>query len=266
MIFVLGGNGFIGSGFARELERAGTPFEIVTRENYGDYLGRSCDVLINANGNSSKLLGRTDPKAEFRASVLSVRDSLADFRFGTYVFLSTSDVYPDPSSPELTEEHGPIEVAAQSTYGFHKYLAEQCVRHSAPAWLIIRQGGFVGPGLKKNAVFDVLHGEKVWVHLDTRFQYIHTDDSARACLSLLEQGAEGEVYNLTARGTISVREVMKLSGRVLPDPEDTAPTSFEISTAKAERRVSLPTTRDCVCRYLEQEGRLARTCEQTGQP
>ena len=257
MIFLLGGNGFVGSGFARELERAGRPFKIITRENYHEYVGLGCDVLINANGNSSKLLGRTDPKAEFRASVLSVRDSLADFSFGTYVFLSTSDVYPNPSSLNLTDESSDIDVAAQSPYGFHKYLAEQCVRHSASAWLIIRQGGFVGPGLKKNAVFDVLHGEKIWVHPDSRFQYIHTDDSAQACLALLEQGAVRDVYNVTARGTIAVRELMQLSGRTVPAPQDVAPTSFEISTAKAERRITLPTTYDCVRRYFGEEGRLA---------
>lgn len=259
MIFLLGGNGFVGSGFARELERAGTAFKIITRANYGEFVGSSCDVFINANGNSSKLLGRTDPKSEFRASVLSVRDSLEDFRFGTYVFLSTSDVYPDPSSRALTDERADLDVAAQSTYGFHKYLAEQCVRHSAPSWLIIRQGGFIGPGLKKNAVFDVLHGDKIWVHPESRFQYIHTDDSARACLALLGQGVVREVFNVSARGTISVGELMQLSGRTVPAPDDAIASSFEISTAKAETRITLPTTRDCVYRFLKEEGRMVRT-------
>jgi nucleoside-diphosphate-sugar epimerase len=257
LIFVLGGNGFVGSGYARELKRTGRQFKVITRENYGQLIGERCDIFINANGNSSKLLGRTDPKAEFRASVLSVRDSLVDFSFGTYVFLSTSDVYPNPSRPELTDESGQIDVAAQSPYGFHKYLAEQCVRHSAAKWLIIRQGGFVGPGMKKNAVFDVVHGDKIWVHPETRFQYIHTDESARYCLSLLEKGAINDVLNVTGRGTVSVREIMELSGRRPPFPDDVAPANFEISTAKAESWVNLPMTRDCLRRYLEEEGILA---------
>jgi nucleoside-diphosphate-sugar epimerase len=257
MIFLLGGAGFVGSGFARELERAGRPFEIITRQNYDQFVGRNCELLINANGNSSKLLGRTDPKAEFRASVLSVRDSLVDFSFGTYMYLSTGDVYPASPSSEHTAEASDIDIATQSHYGFHKYLAEQCVRHSAARWLIIRQGGFVGPGMKKNAVFDVLHGDKTWVHPDTRFQYIHTDDSARACLALVDEGAINDVYNVTARGSISVREVMELSGRIVAGPDDVAPTTFEISITKAAELVSLPTTYDCVHRYLAEEGRLA---------
>ncbi len=256
MIFLLGGNGFVGSGFARELERSGVPFEIITRQNYDQLVGRSCDVFINANGNSSKLLGRSDPKADFRASVVSVRDSLVDFTFGTYLFLSTSDVYPDASSPATTQEGAVIDIAAQNPYGFHKYLAEQCVRNAAQRWMVIRQGGFVGPGMRKNAVFDILHGEKGWVHPDTRFQYIHTDDSARACLDLFNSGAVNDVFNVTARGTISVREVMKLAGRTVPTPDDAVPSSFEISIAKAEQKVALPDTADCVRRFLAEEGRL----------
>jgi nucleoside-diphosphate-sugar epimerase len=257
VIFLLGGNGFVGSGVARELERRGETFEIITRQNYDQFVGRSCDLFINANGNSSKLLGKNDPKTEFRASVLSVRESLADFTFGTYMFLSTSDVYPNPGSPESTDEGLDIDIAAQSPYGFHKYLAEQCVRHAAERWLIIRQGGFVGPGMKKNAVFDVLHGEKAWVHPDTRFQYIHTDDSASAIIGLLDSGAINDVFNVTAKGTISVKEIMALSGRTVPTPDDAAPAVFEVWTAKAEGVVSLPTTQDCVRRFLTEEGRLA---------
>lgn len=257
MIFLLGGEGFVGGGFARELRRSGTPFEIISRANYQQFVGRSCDLLINANGSSSKPLARTDPKADFRASVLSVRDSLVDFRFETYLFLSTSDVYPDPSSVDTTAESSAICVSRQSPYGFHKYLAEQCVRHAAARWLIIRQGGFVGPGLKKNAVFDVLHGDKLWVHLDTRFQYIHTDDSARCCLALLDTGAVNDVYNLTAQGTISVREVMDLAGRSVPAPDDAVATAFEISTAKAAAHVELPTTEDCVRRFIAEQDRVA---------
>lgn len=257
MIFLLGGNGFVGSGVARELARSGKDFRVITRQNYAEFVGQHCDVFINANGNSSKLMGRSDPKGEFRASVLSVRDSLEDFKFDTYVFLSSSDVYPDSRSAAKTREDSVIDVASQNPYGFHKYLAERCVQNVAPRWMIIRQGGFVGPGLKKNAVFDVLHGDKAWVHPETRFQYIHTDDSARLCLELLDAGVHNEILNLTARGTISVREVMELAGRVVPTPDDAEASRFEISTEKAEALLTLPTTEACVRRFLAEQGRVA---------
>jgi hypothetical protein len=50
---------------------------------------------------------------------------------------------------------------------------------------------------------------------------------------------------------------MELSGRIVAAPDHVAPTTFEISITKAAELVSLPTTYDCVHRYLAEEGRLA---------
>jgi nucleoside-diphosphate-sugar epimerase len=250
MILVLGGDGFVGSGFARMLRAQGRKFEIVTRGNYQSYVGRACEILINANGNAKKLLAKDDPKSEFQASVASVRNSLVDFRYDTYVLLSTCDVYPDYSSSESTHEDAVIDVSRQSPYGFHKYLAELCVRHAATNWLIVRQGGFVGPGLKKNAVFDVLRGDRVWVRPESRFQYIHTDESARAVLTLLDMRIRNQIVNVTARGTISVAQIMQLAGRIIDSPEHGRPVICDISTDKAAHWLDLPSTRESVEQFL----------------
>ena len=254
MIFVIGGNGFVGSGFVRHLHSQGIAVTVVDRTNYDQLIGAECDILINANGNSKKFLAKDDPKAEFQASVVSVRNSLVDFKFKKYVFLSTSDVYPDCSKPELTREDISFNVAEQSPYGFHKHLAELCVQHAAKDWLIIRQGGFVGPGMKKNAVYDILFGEKIWVHPESRFQFIHTDDSARVVLSLIDKGVTNEIINVTARGTISAAEIMRLAGRDVPHPQDAEPVTYEISTEKTASLVELPLTSDMVRRFLTSLG------------
>lgn len=245
-IFVIGGNGFVGSAYVRLLQAAGADVTVITRANYADYVGAACDLLINANGNSKKFLSKEDPKRDFLESVTSVRNSLVDFKFNTYVFLSTSDVYADCSQPGLTREDTVLDVAAQSPYGFHKYLAEQCVTHAAKRWLIIRQGGFVGTGLKKNAVFDVLYGDKLWVHPDSRFQFIDTDISAQLVLRLVQQGVCNRVLNLTARGTVSVAEIMEWAGRQVPVSGGAVPVTYEISTDAAAALVELPDSRTCV--------------------
>lgn len=250
MIFVLGGNGFVGSAFARLFESQNVPYQIISRENYQSLAGSSCDLLINANGNSKKFLGREDPKWEFEASVTSVRNSLVDFQFKKYLFLSTSDIYPDCSNPELTHENSRPDPAAQSTYGFHKYLAEQCVQHAAPDWLIIRMGGFVGPGLKKNAVFDILNDQPLWVHPNSEFQLIHTDDSARLIMSLVDQPVTREIFNLTASGTISVQNIAHLAGKNIESNNDSQPVHYEISTEKVEQYLKLPDTESCVKKFL----------------
>ena len=123
MIFIIGGGGFVGSAFVRSCAKAGKEFSIINRQNYGEFVGKRCDVLINANGNSKKFLAQKDPLQDFDASVRSVRASLIDFRHDYYIYLSSCDVYPDCSSPETTSEDQKLDVSEQSPYGFHKYLA-----------------------------------------------------------------------------------------------------------------------------------------------
>jgi len=192
-------------------------------------------------------------EGEFQASVASVRNSLVDFRFRNYLFLSTSDIYPDCSRVELTHEDCAIDVSKQSPYGFHKYLAELCVQHGAADWLIVRQGGFVGEGLKKNVVYDVLHGDRLWVHPDSEFQFINTDDSARLIMELINKGVSREIFNLTARGTISVHKIMQLAGREVPFDGNAGSVRYEIATEKAASYLQLPDTYSCIQCYLSQD-------------
>jgi nucleoside-diphosphate-sugar epimerase len=246
MIFVIGGNGFVGSGYVRHFLSRGLPVTVVDRSNYNQLIGAECDILINANGNSKKFLAKDDPKGEFQASVVSVRNSLVDFKFKKYVFLSTSDVYPDCSQIKLTREDTTLKLDEQSPYGFHKYVAELCVQHGAKDWLIVRQGGFVGQGMKKNTVYDVLYGEKLWVHPDSRFQFINTDDSARLVMELIDRNISNQVLNLTATGTISVKEIMHLADRTVPHDPSAKSVCYEISTEKVSQYLSLPNTFDSV--------------------
>src|SRR5215468_12139449 len=114
MIFLIGGRGLVGSAFARVLEASGQPFAILDRETYPQFIGRSCSLLINANGNSSKRLASVEPLRDFDASVRTVRQSLIDFHFERYIHLSSCDVYPDCSSSAATAEDLLIDPAAQS--------------------------------------------------------------------------------------------------------------------------------------------------------
>ena len=65
MIYIIGGRGYVGSGFARYCRTRRLPHQVITRENYDEFAGTSCDVLVNANGNSRKFLADREPVAEF---------------------------------------------------------------------------------------------------------------------------------------------------------------------------------------------------------
>lgn len=250
MIFILGGRGLLGSAFARVCERRGQPFQIIDRQNYGNYAGARCDIFVNANGNSRKPLAKTEPLREFDASVRSVRASLIDFPCDQYVHLSSCDVYPDCSSPEFTKEDQRFDPAHQSPYGFHKYLAEECVRHAAGNWLIFRLGGFVGPGLKKNAVFDILTGGPLWLDPNSALQFLHTESAAEIMLDLAARGTVSrETFNLCGRGLIELTEIMEIAGTVPVQPGSPC-VRYDVSIEKISQVVAVPDTRTTVLEFV----------------
>jgi len=251
MIFVIGGRGFVGSAIVRRCEALGLEHAVIDRASYASYVGRRCALLVNANGNSRKPLAAKEPLAEFDASVRSVRASLEDFSFDCYVHLSSCDVYPDCSSPETTREEQPLDPAAQSPYGFHKYLAEQCVRHGAGKHVIFRLGGFVGPGLKKNAIFDILHGGPLWLDPESELQFLHTGDCARIVLDLAQAGTEG-TYNLCGAGVVKLADVMRERGREVPVQPGSPRVRYEVSVERVRALAEIPETRRTVFQFVRE--------------
>jgi nucleoside-diphosphate-sugar epimerase len=253
MIFILGAKGFLGAAVSRACREQNLEFCGIEPEDYTDYVGQPCDVLINANGNSRKYLAQQSPLEDFAMNVGSVRQSLEDFRYGKYVLFSSAEVYPDSSGPATTDENSVIDPALQTPYGFHKYLAEQCVRHRAARWLIVRLSGFVGPGLKKNAVYDVMNGNPLWVDPASEFQYLHTDDLAAMVLAMAASRAtDGQIVNVGARGTISLSEIARRSGRSLNALPGRPTVRCELALTRLARWVKVPTTESAVRRFLEE--------------
>jgi nucleoside-diphosphate-sugar epimerase len=210
-------------------------------------------VLINANGNSKKYLAERDPVADFDASVRSVRQSLTDFPCRCYVYLSSCDVYPDCSSPATTAESSTLDPARQTTYGFHKYLAEQCVRHQAPDGLVLRLGGFVGPGLRKNAVFDILRGGPLYLDPDSALQYLNVDWAAATTLDLIDRGVRGEIFNLCGRGVVGLREIVEWTGRSPAVTPGSPRVRYEIDIRKIAAIVDVPESRTAVRAFVRDQ-------------
>jgi nucleoside-diphosphate-sugar epimerase len=253
MIFLIGGRGLVGSAFARLFDAQGRDYAILDRESYPRYIGKPCSLLINANGNSRKPLAREKPMEDFDASVRTVRSSLVDIRFERYIHLSSCDVYPDCTSPETTREDATLPLAAQSPYGFHKYLAEQCVQHAAEDWLIFRFGGFVGPGLKKNAIFDILQGGPLWLDPQSELQFLNTDDAARLVMSLADGTVSREVFNLCGNGVVRLADVVSRSGREVPVQPGSPVVRYDVSIEKVSRYLDVPSTVEAVFRFVDQQ-------------
>lgn len=264
MIYVLGGGGFVGSAYVRMLAARGLPVKAITRANYDELSGSSCAVLVNANGNSKKFLSTRDPLWDFDASVRSVVASLEDFKAERYVFLSSGDVYPETHTPAVTREDQEIDLGRISRYGLHKFLAEQVVRSVHSSWLVVRMGGFVGDGLRKNAIFDMLTGAPVWLSPESELQFIDTADAARIVWDLVEAGREREVVNLGAEGLLNLGAFHRAIGSSSAFKADAPTVRYELSLDRLRTLragAALPRTVDCVMRFAEavRAGRIQLT-------
>ncbi|HMP75535.1 MAG TPA: NAD(P)-dependent oxidoreductase [Kiritimatiellia bacterium] len=255
-LIVLGSAGFVGSAIVAEARARGLQVLEVDKESYQP--GLAARWLINANGNSKKFLAREQPALEFDLSVRSVMQSLHDFRVECYCFLSTIDVYDNVRDPAANAEDAPIRRDRLSAYGLHKLMAEDLVRHYAPEWLILRMGGFVGPGLRKNSIYDLLKGQPLRVHPDSRYQYQHTRALAATALDLLRDGTGRETWNAAGDGTISLREIAAwIPGAQLPAPQG-EPEHYEVSLSKLKARRTVDSSRETVRQFVQdvREGRV----------
>ncbi len=250
---VLGGKGFVGSAIVAELESRGHEVTAIDIDEYAENVGKTFDVLINANGNSKKYLAKQDPAKEFDLSVRSVANALQDFTFGLYVHLSTVDVYVDHTNPANNTEDAQIDAHALSPYGLHKYMAEQLARYYPEKWLVFRMAGFVGPGLWKNSIYDLIKGESLRVNPDSGYQYLHTRDLARIVLDIAASGAQGEIFNVAGDGVISLTEIAGM----IPDcaintvKQDIPKEHYEISIEKIKLYAAPPPTRQTVSEFIQ---------------
>jgi len=251
-VIVIGATGFVGSAFVRYFRKRGEDVLEVTRANYSEHAGTAGDLVIEAACNSKKFWAEERPFEEFDASVGHRLRSLRDFPAELHVHLSSVDVYDQLAAPEHTiEETGAV--GGGSHYGFHKLLSELLVRRHASNWLILRLAGMLGPGLRKNPVHDILHGQPLRIHPESQYQFMCTDDVAVLAGEMITSGVHCEVFNLCGHGLISPRELAQLSGRELDLSLVTAeakPRIVDVNISKAAARVRVPATRESVQAFL----------------
>jgi nucleoside-diphosphate-sugar epimerase len=251
---VIGGNGFLGSAFSRNLKEKSIDYCVIEKDNYDDFVGGKFDLLINANGNSKKFLAAENPLLEFSSTVVSVQRSLLDFKYSMYVLCSTVDVYNNLRDPNFNHENVDIDRGGVSKYGLHKLLAEDLVRNYAKSWLIVRFGGFVGPGLKKNSIYDLVNNVPLRVNIDSAYQYLPTDFAADAVFQLALNKIEKEIFNLCGNGLVSLREVIETlfpAYQVKYYGDNPPVERYEINIGKIIKETAVPDTKNSVFDFVK---------------
>lgn len=250
-VFLLGHRGVIGSAVAAYLRTAGIPYIGIDRESYAAHRGARAEILINAAGSSDRRAARSDPYGDFRENVVETAAILFDLPAERYVHVSTVGVYARLAEHAATSETAEIDPAALDPYGCHKAVAEVLVRRYARRWVLLRLGPIVGPGLRKNAIFDLVHSRRLYVHPDSRLPYIHTAEVARIAWELRE--ASGEIFNVTGDGTVALSEVAAMLGIDMEPAWRSQPfEEFDIDIRKLKARSRVPPTRSALERYLSE--------------
>jgi nucleoside-diphosphate-sugar epimerase len=150
---LVGHTGFVGSTLLRQRR-----FDACYRStDIGEIAGREFDTIVCAGAPAQKWIANGDPAAD-RANIDKLMHALERVRCRTFVLMSTVDVF---KSPNGTDEDSPVDVEGLHAYGTHRRLLETFVEQRFAGHLIVRLAGLVGPGLRKNVIYDFLNDNNV---------------------------------------------------------------------------------------------------------
>jgi nucleoside-diphosphate-sugar epimerase len=196
---LIGHTGFVGGNLA-----ALHPFNTwFNSKNIEAIRGQRYELLVVSGMPAAKWIANRDPDGD-RAVLDRLWGCLRTVHADTVVVMSTVDVYPNPVD---VDEDTPINAAAQQPYGKHRLELERLAAAHFPRVLSVRLPGLFGPGLKKNAVYDLLHNNEVHkIPANGVFQFYNL---ARLWKDVRAALAAGLTLVNFATEPVSVREVAR---------------------------------------------------------
>lgn len=150
---LIGYSGFVGS----TLLKQATFNSLYRSTNIGEIDGESFDRVVSAGAPAQKWIANREPVAD-REKIDSLIAHLKTIQCKTFILISTVDVFKNPRG---VDEDTPVEEDGLHAYGLHRRLLEKFVERHFPSYLIVRLPGLVGPGLRKNVIFDLLNGNNL---------------------------------------------------------------------------------------------------------
>lgn len=196
---LIGHTGFVGGNLAAQ-----RPFDsFYNSKNIEDIAGRSFDLLVVSAMPAAMWIANKDPAAD-RAVLDRLVGCLRQVQAAQVVIMSTVAVYPNPIG---VDEDSPIDETKQTPYGRHRLMLEQLAAGQFSNVLAVRLPGLFGPGLKKNALYDLLRNNELHkVNAAAIYQFYNLDRLWADISTAL--GAGIKVVNFGTE-PISVRDVAR---------------------------------------------------------
>lgn len=160
---LIGHSGFVGGNLLAQ-----APWDdLYNSKNIQDLAGKRYDLVVCAGAPAAKWLINQNPDAD-AAGLARLKAALAAARVAELVLISTIDVY---APPVAVDESTVIDPRGHHAYGRHRLELEQFCAARLPT-RVLRLPGLFGKGLKKNVIYDMLHGNQLEkIDPDAAFQY-----------------------------------------------------------------------------------------------
>lgn len=162
-VALIGHTGFVGGNLLRQYPFSGC----YNSTNIEAIAGKQFDRIVCAGAPATKWKANQEPLAD-RACLGRLMTALQCVKTQHFVLISTVDVY-----GKVNGEDEDCSPADATPYGQHRLELEQFVRERF-ASLVVRLPALFGPGLKKNAIYDLINDNQI-EKIDSRavFQFYH---------------------------------------------------------------------------------------------
>ncbi|HGO6126754.1 NAD-dependent epimerase/dehydratase family protein [Burkholderia cepacia] len=221
---LIGFSGFVGQSLLRQ-----SKFESLYRStDIGHIDGQSFDDVVCAGTPAQKWIANRESEADLR-NIEDLIAHLRTIRCRHFTLISTVDVFKHPVG---VDEGSAVEEADLHAYGKNRRHLEKFVESHFPDYLVVRLPGLVGPGLRKNVIFDFLNDNNLDV-IDSRgvFQFYPMVNLAADIAIARDAGLK--LIHLTAE-PISVADISAQGfGKPFEQCLGNAPASYDLRTRHA---------------------------------
>jgi nucleoside-diphosphate-sugar epimerase len=217
---LIGHSGFVGETLKRQAS-----FDSLFRSSDIALIdGREFDLVVCAGATAAKWKANQEPEAD-RANVHRLMEHLARLRARRFILVSTVDVYPRPKD---VDEGSPIVPDPTNAYGTNRLELEKFCQNRFDA-LVVRLPALFGQGLRKNAVYDLLHDN--CIHQLQPLSTYQLFDMALLWEDLQKIEVSGlKTVNL-ATEPLSLADIARIAfGRILPENPRTPVARYDSRT------------------------------------
>jgi nucleoside-diphosphate-sugar epimerase len=220
---LIGSTGFVGGNLQRQMAFD----DGFHSRNIDSLAGGRYALLVCAGAPAEKWRANQAPEAD-QASLARLTGALEQVQADRVVLISTVDVYP---SPIAVDEATPIDPTGGQPYGRHRLALERFVQARFQS-TVLRLPGLYGPGIKKNVIFDLLHGKPIdGLAPDSTHQYYDLARLGRDLETALARGLS--LVNL-ATEPVTVRDIAARGfGLDLPARPDRPVVHYDMRTRHA---------------------------------